>query len=188
MRPRERSTTPSPTTTQAVPSVDPESLARIDRAYVHKYQQRNVIVARVDRVDGREDFFEAELTPDWTHPLFFDHPCDHVPSMMLVEAGRQMILALSHIHLGVPLGVAFVIHSLEIAFSDFADIDSPHPVLMRAELRDRVHRQGRLISLVVDGTFHQGARQVGRIVGKGLLLPRKTYDRLRHGRLRGIPK
>ncbi len=34
------------------------------------------------------------LRVDTTHPVFFDHPVDHVPGMMLIEAARQAAQAL----------------------------------------------------------------------------------------------
>lgn len=33
------------------------------------------------------------LQPDTTHPVLFDHPCDHVPGMLLLEAARQVAYA-----------------------------------------------------------------------------------------------
>ncbi len=51
--------------------------------------------ATVSKLEGDSGWV---LTPDLAHPLFFDHPLDHVPGMFVVEAIRQ---ALSE-HLEVP--------------------------------------------------------------------------------------
>jgi 2-oxo-3-(phosphooxy)propyl 3-oxoalkanoate synthase len=37
--------------------------------------------------------FAAALVPDLDHPVFFDHPQDHLPGSMLVEALRQVAIA-----------------------------------------------------------------------------------------------
>jgi hypothetical protein len=161
----------------------PDSIPRIDRKYVHKHQQRNVILARVDRIDGSERLFEAELSPDWTHPNYFDHPCDHVPSMMLLEAGRQMVIALSHKYLDVPFGVAFVVTRLDIRFNDFADIHAKEPVLLRGEVGELKYHRDNLTSMRIDGTFHQGERDVGGMGGDVKLFPRKVYERFRRSRM-----
>ncbi|MEU9302662.1 ScbA/BarX family gamma-butyrolactone biosynthesis protein [Streptomyces sp. NPDC048269] len=58
------------------------------------------------------------LRLDTTHPIFFDHPVDHVPGMVLIEAARQA----AHAGTGLP-------HSLPVqltsAFERYVEFDSP---------------------------------------------------------------
>ncbi|MFH5877760.1 ScbA/BarX family gamma-butyrolactone biosynthesis protein [Arthrobacter sp. NA-172] len=49
--------------------------------------QRNVMLGQSQRP------FAWPLRVDPTHPIFFDHPLDHVPGMLLVEAARQAVRA-----------------------------------------------------------------------------------------------
>ncbi|MFK4298638.1 hypothetical protein ABH924_003809 [Arthrobacter sp. GAS37] len=49
--------------------------------------QRNVMLGQSSRP------FVWPLRVDPTHPIFFDHPLDHVPGMLLVEAARQAMRA-----------------------------------------------------------------------------------------------
>jgi 2-oxo-3-(phosphooxy)propyl 3-oxoalkanoate synthase len=49
--------------------------------------QRNVMLGQ-----SRHPFVWP-LRVDPTHPIFFDHPLDHVPGMLLVEAARQAVRA-----------------------------------------------------------------------------------------------
>lgn len=49
--------------------------------------QRNVMLGQSRRP------FVWPLRVDPTHPIFFDHPLDHVPGMLLVEAARQAVRA-----------------------------------------------------------------------------------------------
>ena len=51
--------------------------------------QRNVMLGRSPRP------FVWPLRVDPSHPIFFDHPLDHVPGMLLVEAARQAVRAAS---------------------------------------------------------------------------------------------
>ncbi len=158
---------------------DPDALARIDGSYVHKIQPRNVILARLDRVPGEVDLFEGELTPDWDHPFFFEHPLDHVPSMMLVESGRQMAIAISHKFYDVPLGVVFITRSYELRFTDFAEVLTEVPVTIRAHVKNAQYRKGRLWSLDLTGRFSQGERDLGTMQGTFVYFDRDVYVRFR---------
>ncbi|MEZ2390049.1 ScbA/BarX family gamma-butyrolactone biosynthesis protein [bacterium RCC_150] len=69
-----------------LPAVDDDLLACAD---VGHSTQRNVMLGR-----SRKPLVWP-LRVDPTHPIFFDHPLDHVPGMLLVEAARQAVRAAS---------------------------------------------------------------------------------------------
>ncbi|MGX1546534.1 ScbA/BarX family gamma-butyrolactone biosynthesis protein [Streptomyces adustus] len=56
----------------------PEGVARVRPA--------DVVLSPTDGPD------RWELRVDTAHPVFFDHPLDHVPGMLLLEAARQAVL------------------------------------------------------------------------------------------------
>jgi 2-oxo-3-(phosphooxy)propyl 3-oxoalkanoate synthase len=58
------------------------------------------------------------LRVDTTHPVFFDHPVDHVPGMMLIEAARQAAQAL----LGPEPVQPFAVES---TFERYAELNVP---------------------------------------------------------------
>ncbi|MFI9307620.1 ScbA/BarX family gamma-butyrolactone biosynthesis protein [Streptomyces triculaminicus] len=58
------------------------------------------------------------LRADGRHPILFDHPVDHIPGMVLLEAARQAATALA------PHPVVFPA-SLTGAFHRYAELDSP---------------------------------------------------------------
>lgn len=58
-----------------------------------------------------------------THPVLFDHPCDHMPGMLMLEAMRQAARA----ELGLP-GVD--LRSLDVTFHRFVEIDSLAEVIV----------------------------------------------------------
>ena len=66
----------------------------------------------------------ASLIVDESHPYFFDHPCDHVPGMLLLEACAQLALAAAHDgHPHAPHTVA--IRAYEVNFSQFVECGAP---------------------------------------------------------------
>jgi hypothetical protein len=59
-------------------------------ATVGRRDPRNVIVSQPTPVDG---VIVADLLLPTTHPSLFDHPQDHIPGMVLIEAARQAAIA-----------------------------------------------------------------------------------------------
>ncbi|MFF2521198.1 ScbA/BarX family gamma-butyrolactone biosynthesis protein [Streptomyces liangshanensis] len=65
-----------------------------------------------------DDAHVWRLRTDTTHPVLFDHPVDHIPGMLLVEAARQAAL--------VTLGSGdHVLTSFTSSFDLFAELDLP---------------------------------------------------------------
>jgi hypothetical protein len=158
---------------------DSRALERISGAFVHKLEPRNVLLAKLERASDDAELFEAELVPDWTHPFFFEHLLDHIPSMMLVEAGRQTAIAICHRFFDVPFGAVFITRSYDIRFTDFGEVSVDDPVRIRAKVRDRQVRRGRLVALRVEGEFVQAGRSLGQMEGGLTVFTRETYVRLR---------
>lgn len=52
----------------------------------------NIVISRPRRA-GMMGEFVSSLIVDATHPYFFDHPCDHVPGMLLLEGCAQLATA-----------------------------------------------------------------------------------------------
>lgn len=155
---------------------DPK-IKRIDGRYVHKIHERNILIADVRRRPGEEDWYDAEMTQDMDHPFFFEHPLDHIPAMMLVEAGRQLGIAISHLFLGVPLGTMFATRSFDIRFTDFAE--TAVPVIISARLTDKRYHRTRLIHLRMDGYFSQNGRSLGTMGGDWSILDPRLWKRYR---------
>lgn len=152
-------------------------LDRIDGKYVHKRDPRNVLLTYVRRRAGEADSFEAEMVHDIEHPFFFEHPLDHIPAMMLVEAGRQLGIAVSHLFLGVPFDRMFATRSFDIHFCDFAELHAP--VLIVGTITDRRYHRGELLHLRLDGNFSQGGRELGGMGGSWSMLKPPVWRRYR---------
>jgi hypothetical protein len=152
-------------------------LKRLDRKFVHKIHERNVLIAYVRERPGEDGWYDAEMVHDMDHPFFFEHPLDHIPAMMLVEAGRQLGIAISHLFLGVSLGTMFATKSFDIRFTDFAETHTP--VIISASVTDKQYRRGKLIHLRMDGYFSQNGRPLGSMGGTWAMLNPNLWKRYR---------
>ncbi len=150
---------------------------RIDGHLVHKIIQRNVLLARVERRPGPEEWYDAEMVHDTSHPFFFEHPLDHIPAMMLVEAGRQLGIAIAHLFLAVPMGHLFATRAFDIRFDEFAELDVP--VTISAQVTDKRYRHGDLFQLRLDGFFSQHGHPIGAMGGDWAMLPPHLWKRYR---------
>ncbi|GAA1899637.1 ScbA/BarX family gamma-butyrolactone biosynthesis protein [Streptantibioticus ferralitis] len=89
----------------------------IDPALVGRRDPRDVVLA--DAAAGPGDPAHSWLLrADTSHPLFFDHPVDHVPGMLLLEAARQAAQAAMHPVPVQALGMAS-------SFAHYAEFDTP---------------------------------------------------------------
>lgn len=150
---------------------------RIDGKWVHKRDPRNVLLSYVRETPGEAFAYETGVVLDVEHPFFFEHPLDHIPAMMLVEAGRQLGIAISHLYLDVPFDYLFATQSFDIRFTDFAELDVP--VSISAHLTDKRYRRGQLVGLRLDGYFSQRGHQLGTMGGEWAMLPPALWKRYR---------
>ncbi|BAJ30243.1 MULTISPECIES: ScbA/BarX family gamma-butyrolactone biosynthesis protein [Kitasatospora] len=84
----------------------------VDPATVGRRQPENVVLgAHPEGGPGR-----WRLRVDCEHPIFFDHPVDHVPGMLLIEGARQA----AHAVTGRPDGLVV---DLDSSFHSYAELD-----------------------------------------------------------------
>ncbi len=88
---------------------------------VGRRDARNVFVTQ-PVADGEAGGFSSQLVVDTSHPHVFDHPLDHVPGHLQMEAARQLAVAsVARLHGLDP-------HSLSVAsigtdFTNYAELD-----------------------------------------------------------------
>ncbi|GEC07311.1 adhesin [Streptomyces spinoverrucosus] len=123
-----------------VPAVQPELVGRT---------REFDVVLGVPGGEAGNDRGVHLLRVDATHPVLFDHPVDHVPGMLVMEAARQAALA----RLGLPHGLLV---GCDAAFHRYVELDLPCVV---SASEPTVGELGRR-SLTVE--FHQGGSVVGR--------------------------
>jgi hypothetical protein len=123
---------------------DPDAL----HAGVGRADPRNRLLAELVPSD---DGYEAALAPDLDHPVFFDHPQDHLPGSLLVEALRQLAVASSSAACCWD-PERLLLTRFEISFERFAELDAP------VDGATTVSWSGG--SAAVDAVLRQGGRKV----------------------------
>lgn len=149
----------------------------VDTALVHKTGADNVLVARMMRRDGHPHDFLAEMRVPRQHPFFFEHAVDHVPGLLLIEAGRQLAIALAHRFYEVPSDAVFVLDGLQLEFQGFAELGVP--LYGWGTVREPILRKGVLTRMKFGGLFIQDGRCVTSMHGGWTMLPKPLYERMR---------
>jgi hypothetical protein len=144
---------------------------------VHKLDIRNVFIRRVSPMAAHADEYLAELIVDDQHPYHFEHAQDHVPGMMLIEAGRQLAMAIAHLYHGVSTQAVFVLNEVSFAFSLFAELGSP--VFVHAVVRDKTYRRDQLVGMSSAGEFVQNGAVLGSMSGRWTMFEPAVIERMR---------
>ncbi len=92
---------------QALAPAAPIAAARVGRAYLH-----DVVLSATD------DPNRMRLRVDLGHPVLFDHPVDHVPGMLMLEAARQAALAMAYPQTMLLVGI-------DCQFTRYGELDAP---------------------------------------------------------------
>ncbi|WP_158439939.1 ScbA/BarX family gamma-butyrolactone biosynthesis protein [Nocardia brasiliensis] len=98
--------------------VDPAAMLAPRR--VGREHPKNVLLAHGSTTTAGGMSFRLAFDP--AHPFFFDHPMDHVPGMLLLEAARQAALATLAEHRGV-LPQRCLLVGCEVDFGNFCEPD-----------------------------------------------------------------
>jgi len=98
----------------------PRGLRRLDPREVGYAHDEHVLLTRDP--EAAPGAFWLDMNPG--HPVLFDHPCDHVPGMVLLEAFRQAVTAT-----GAPLRPTLT--RISAAFKTFGETDAPVSITAR---------------------------------------------------------
>jgi hypothetical protein len=150
---------------------------RLDRRLVHKAREENVFVSRIEPTGREPGQYLALLDIDPRHAFFFEHEQDHVPGLMLMEAGRQVGMAVTHLFYDVPLEAAFVLGLLEVNFTRFAELGPP--LFFLINLSDMEYRRERLSKLSARCEWLQNGQSLGVMSGRWSIFDREFFTRLR---------
>jgi 2-oxo-3-(phosphooxy)propyl 3-oxoalkanoate synthase len=153
----------------------------IDKRFVHKHFEHNVLVSSVVRSselpesDGYHHF-TATFDVANDHDFFFEHPRNHVPGLYIIEAGRQLAVAITHLYYDIPFGVEFVMNQLGVKFQNFAT--TSNLLMAHCSMSQHQFRKGRLCSMWAEGTFFQGEQEVARMEGSLVLMNEGLLKRI----------
>jgi hypothetical protein len=107
-------TTPAPAPSNVTPFPAP---VHVDGS---RLSAEHVVITTPERVG---DEFVSTLIVNESHPYFFDHPCDHVPGMLLLEACAQLAIAAARI--ASPERTPVGIRSYAVNFAQFVECGIP---------------------------------------------------------------
>ena len=111
----------------------------------------NIVISRPRFADATPGFV-ASLIVDDQNPYFFDHPCDHVPGMLLLEACAQLAIAAASQTTGVSAARS-AITAYGVNFAQFVERGVETTLAARVSTADP--NAGSLAPAVVDITISQ---------------------------------
>ena len=155
----------------------------INNKLVHKTQSCNNFIARLEKLsDGPEEMFISQLNLNPTHPYFFEHTYDHVPGLMIIEAGRQTGTAIAHVFYNVSFDTFFILEEVNVKFIRYVSLDAP--VFTKSIMRNKVVKNGQLRQMDLDGVFIQNGEEVAEMRGTWKIISQKIFNHLRKSTLR----
>jgi hypothetical protein len=166
----------------------PVAPSTLDKRLVHKAQEENVLLSHVEELarnemeidaDGRsirKDRFKGLLYIQKNHRFFFEHARDHVPGLYLIEAGRQLAVAVAHLFYAVPFGVEFVMTDIQVCFRNMANIFDP--LTIEIAMSRHAYRKEQLTGVHSLGLVRQGDVEVGQMSGSMILMNKNLLKRL----------
>lgn len=154
----------------------------VAKRLVHKTRDENVHLADLRHDPEQPGLFRARLICETTHPYYFEHPADHLPGMLLIEAGRQMVEATCHAFGQVPLtGNVFLWNSLSVTFTQFADLHMPVDLLLQIEETD-TNQDGSWNRVQCVVSVRQWDHVASRMAFGASIVSQRSFQRLRRHR------
>lgn len=150
-----------------------QNIVPIDKEYVHKTNADNVLISDLIR-DGDE--FHSFLCVNSNHPFFFDHSREHIPGIMLIEAGRQKAMAVAHKYHEVSFDKLFFINDFQMKFFSFAK--TSRPVILKSKVFKRDSKSKNYFQFTLECSFHQDTRLIATVLGAFTVLSAKLLARL----------
>jgi hypothetical protein len=114
---------------------------------------------------------------DPTHPYFFEHAYDHVPGLLMVEAGRQIGTAVAHMFYKVDFNTVFVLSEMNIRFFKYVELEKP--LFVKSTVRNKLERRGKLMQMEYDGYFVQEDHEVAYMGGTWQMIDKRIIARFR---------
>lgn len=155
-----------------------DSKAGIDRKFVHKEKEENIFVSGVKLVssNGNHDEVVTKYDLNLTHSFFFEHPKDHIPGLMLIEAGRQAGTIMSHVIYDVPLDYVFLLDDIQVKFFNLASLESS--MVAYNHIKDKKFKRNNLVSLVADGFFFQNEKKIASMKSTWHIINPRIFERM----------
>jgi A-factor biosynthesis hotdog domain len=126
----------------------------------------------------KEDIFFANMHVNIHHQFFFEHPNEHVPAMMTIEAARQFLIACCHMYFKVPLkGVNFILSGMQCKFYNYLELN--YPIKLMAKVNTIKYRRGYLNYLDLDIKVYQNNKIANAFNFVGSVIENAVFKVLR---------
>jgi A-factor biosynthesis hotdog domain len=126
----------------------------VDPARVGRVVERNVVIEDRSAAEGATDECRYRVMVDQSNPFFFDHPQDHIPGPLILEAYRQAAIATATRDCGRSPAAALVT-DLRVRLAGFAELDAPlECAAMVSDEPEEGHVQ-------ISSTLHQFDSEIG---------------------------
>jgi len=164
----------------------PETYVKhVSRVHVHKHSDANVFIGQVQKIeDGKKSgggrtldrSFRSSVIVNKDHPFFFERNRGHVTGLYLIEAGRQMGMAVPHLFYDVTMDNEFILEEMSVKFHGFASLSSE--IVVKARMSDTKFRGRRLASATFGGSMVQSGNKILDFSANIAIMPRKLMQRL----------
>lgn len=136
------------------------------------------ILEKIPDIEKKTTFF-GNLFVDQNHFYFFEHPQEHVPGMLILEAGRQFLIAGCHIFGNVPLdGMSFMLTKMNVRFLNYVELN--YPIKLRAKFTElNINSRGYWSYFANTVTVYQKNKESAIIEYEASIIPKKFFERLR---------
>ena len=109
-----------------------------DPQLVSRTRPENVVIGEPVGLGGGAA--SAPIVVDVSHPTIFDHPLDHLPGGLIIEACRQLSLAVMGSRSATIMGPAW----LRCDFHSFAELDATNTVTVAPAAQDALSFRGEV--------------------------------------------
>lgn len=133
----------------------------------------------------KRNVFYANLYMDSNHPYFFEHPNEHIPGMMLIEATRQLMVACTHKYGNIPLrGMNFILSGLCAEFVQYIELN--YPTRFRVEFDSlSVNSKGQWTQYDSTVTILQRNVEAAVVKFEAKVISDKLFEKIRVGSVDG---
>ncbi len=137
------------------------------------------VLKNFESITWRNDIFFSRMHVDTNHSFFFEHPNEHLPGLMLIEAIRQFGIACSHKFINVPLaGVQFALSDIKINFNGYLELN--YPIKFEGRLNStRYNKSGCLTYVDFGTTVYQNNEPLVYSSTIGKYLPNELFNIVR---------
>ena len=151
-----------------IPSFMQEGQA-VDPELVQVKRRENALITCPEYDDKNGDI-KAQMIINAKHKYFYEHPCAHIPGMMMLEAGKQLAIG------GLKTKYDFLkdtygdLKEGRIAFSNFA---TPYSDVLVEVVTQEPNVQSDYVHIPISVTYHQNDQQLGSIEGVAAFMDKK---------------